>query len=443
MKLHSYFKQFLDTKVNLDDVRIERLNERSDAIASFLRGHTIFGELYVDLVAQGSYAHRTLIRPVGDREYDVDVLLAMKAHPDWTPAQYTHELYKAFEGSGRYRGMAHRRTRCVYIDYADEFHIDVVPFVESRKDITNNKTDDWEHTDPEAFTAWLEGRTRETGGRLPAILRILKYLRDSKTTFSIKSVLLTILVGEQIQGWHQDANDDYYADIPTALVHIIEDLDSYLQSNYYLPLIWDPAGTGQNFSNRWNQEGYSNFRKQVHYYAGRIRDAYDETDRNKSVAAWQTVLGNGFQAPPAATVAAAAAPSPDLAGEEFIDSDRNIPIQISETVRLVGRVRWAGTLKAYDLPRRGDRVGKNRTIDFALLECTVGQPYSVYWKVKNHGREARERGQLRGQVIFGGETTYESTSYNGSHYVEVYVVKNGVCVAKDRQQVIVQPGMGV
>lgn len=69
-------------------------------------------------------------------------------------------------------------------------------------------------------------------------------------------------------------------------------------------------------------------------------------------------------------------PSPELAGKEFIDSDRCIPIQISETVRLVGRVRRAGMLKAHDLPRRGDHVGKIRIIDFSLLEYTVRQLYS-------------------------------------------------------------------
>jgi Second Messenger Oligonucleotide or Dinucleotide Synthetase domain len=183
MKLHSYFKNFLDDTVNLDDARIEKLNKRVDAMSSFLRGHEAFGEFFIDVIAQGSYAQRTIIKPVGTREYDVDVLLSMKEHPDRTPAQYTQELYKAFEASGRYKGMAHRRTRCVYIGYADPFHVDVVPYVEARKDITNNKTDDWEHTDPEGFTAWLETKTRATGGRLPAILRMLKYLRDTKTTF--------------------------------------------------------------------------------------------------------------------------------------------------------------------------------------------------------------------------------------------------------------------
>lgn len=444
MKLHSYFQNFLANTVNLDDSRIEKLNKRVDAISSFLGSHEVFGELLIDVIAQGSYAHRTIIKPVGGREYDADVLLSMKEHPDWTPAQYTQELYKAFE-SGRYKGMAHRRTRCVFIDYADPFHVDVVPYVEARKDITNNKTDDWEHTDPEGFTAWLETRTRATGGRLPAVLRMLKYLRDSKTTFSIKSVLLTILVGENVQTWHADLDDGYYGDIPTTLVNVVEDLDDYLQGRPSLPPIWDPAGTGQDFSERWSQEGYANFRKQIHYYAGKIRDAYDEPDKGTSLAAWQAVFGSGFCAPTALEKAAASsARDADTKGEQFLDQDRHIPIRISETVHLLGRVRRAGPVyKPYDLPKRGDHVGKNRTIDFSLAECSVTEPYQVYWKVKNTGREAREHDDLRGKVVLGDKTRHENTSYVGSHYVEVYIVKDGVCVARDRQQVIIPPGMGV
>ena len=142
------------------------------------------------------------------------------------------------------------------------------------------------------------------------------------------------------------------------------------------------------------------------------------------------------------SITASASRSADAKGEEFIDEDKNIPIRISESVRLLGRVRRTVVLKPYDLPRRGDRVGKNRTIDFSLVECSVAEPYLVYWKVKNTGREARQRGQLRGQVVLGGATRYENTAYVGSHYAEVYIVKDGVCVARDRQQVIIRPGMG-
>ncbi len=440
MKLTSYFKSFMETTVNLNDDRIAKLNDRVDAITSFLRTHPVFDELFIDVLPQGSYAHRTIIKPVGGREFDADVLLALTEHPDWTPAEYTAELKRAFEGSATYKGKAHKRTRCVYIDYADDFHIDVVPYVEARKDITNNKTDDWEHTDPEGFTAWFEDKGRIVGGgRLQASLRLLKYLRDSKTTFSIKSVLLTILVGEQVESWRTDVDEKYYADLPTAFVHLLEDLDTYLQARVWMPAIYDPAGTGEDFSLRWHQDGYAIFRTKIRDYAAKARAAYDEPNKATSLALWQELLGTAFTAPTTAeaaslTLHASAAPDP---GEQFIEVHKKIPVRLSGEVRLVGRVRQAGVMRAYDLPRRGDTVAKNREIDFRLESCSVEPPYQVMWKVKNTGREAAAVNQLRGSIIAGDHSHYEHTAYAGSHYVEAYIIKNGICVAKDRQPVIV------
>lgn len=434
MKLLSYFDSFLKSTVNLNDTRIATLNKRVDTITSFLREHDVFGKYFIDVVPQGSYAQRTIIKPVAGREFDADVLLAMKEHPDWSPADYTAELKRAFEASSTYKGMAHKRTRCVFIDYADDFHIDVIPFVESRPAITNNKSDSWETTDPQAFTEWLEGKSRIVGGgRLQAVLRLLKYLRDSKTTFSIKSVLLTILVGESIESWRSAADSKYYGDIATALVHIIEDLNDYLQANPTMPSIYDPAGTGHDFRERWDQDGYSNFRTQILYYATKMREAYDMETVDDSLPAWQKVFGSSFTKP---VLEAGLKESPE---EEFIDTTLRIPVRLKHKVTLVGRVRQSGVSRAYDLPRRGDRVQKHRTIDFELRNMDITGPYEVYWKVKNHGSEALDAGQPRGDVVLGSTSRYESTSFVGSHYVEVYVVQDSVCVAMDRQPVIIQP----
>ncbi|KZM34257.1 SMODS domain-containing nucleotidyltransferase [Oerskovia enterophila] len=439
MKLTAYFAHFLTSCVNLNDNRIARLNARVDSITSFLKSHPVFEEYFLDVIPQGSYAQRTIIKPVGGREFDADVLLALTEHPDWTPAQYTAELKKAFEHSTTYQGKAHKRTRCVYIDYADDFHIDVVPYVESRKGITHNKDDAWVHTDPEAFTAWFEAKSRVVGaGRLEAALRLLKYLRDTKTTFSIKSVLLTILAAGQVDSWRTTIDTKYYADLPTVFVHVLEDLDTYLQANPALPDIWDPAGTGQNFKERWTPDGYETFRTKIHDYAIKARAAYDDPNKVTSLATWQEIFGPAFTAPPvqesAAALQTSAASDP---GEEFLDTDRQIPIRLTQTVKLIGRVRKAGIMRSYDLPTRGDRVAKNRDIDFYLEHCTVPKPYTVMWKVKNTGTEAHDARQLRGTIEHGDTGRHEHTNYAGSHYVEVYIIRDGVCVATDRQPVIV------
>lgn len=68
---------------------------------------------------------------------------------------------------------------------------------------------------------------------------------------------------------------------------------------------------------------------------------------------------------------------------------------------------------------------------FRIVSHNVPSPYSVKWKVRNFGDEARGRGALRGEISDdnGTETKKESTLYHGEHYVECYIIKNGQCVA--------------
>lgn len=58
--------------------------------------------------------------------------------------------------------------------------------------------------------------------------------------------------------------------------------------------------------------------------------------------------------------------------------------------------------------------------------------YSIYWKVRNRGPEAVARKRQRGEIVKGTSQKVEPTSFNGPHYVECYIVSNGICVAKDR-----------
>lgn len=42
---------------------------------------------------------------------------------------------------------------------------------------------------------------------------------------------------------------------------------------------------------------------------------------------------------------------------------------------------------------------------------------------------------IRGQIIKGNDTHTEPISFGGSHFAECYLIKNGICVAKNRMDV--------
>jgi hypothetical protein len=62
--------------------------------------------------------------------------------------------------------------------------------------------------------------------------------------------------------------------------------------------------------------------------------------------------------------------------------------------------------------------------------------YEIYWKVKNEGEIAMKKDCIRGQIIITNKKKHiEVTSFIGEHFVECYIVQNGVCVAKEHIEV--------
>jgi hypothetical protein len=439
MKLNSYFRHFLTQTVYLNQSRIDKLDDKTTAVDGFLQGSNGFGSIAEALLPQGSYAQRTIIKPVGNHEFDADVLLRMTGQEDWEPKDYVGELYSKFRSSSVYRDMVSRRSRCVVVNYAGDFHIDVVPYL-VRDDghwITNRSTNELENTNPEGFNDWLDGRDRITSRRLVEVIRVLKYLRDYKQTFDVRSATLSFLLADRVSETQKILHPGCYADLPTALVRLLHDLDDWLQARPSLPTLTDPSCPQRNFHERWDQDKYANFRKKLHDYAAWAQDAYDAESVDASVTAWQKLFGPAFCKPPAPTVAKASLSVPGLVDpEQDITRDKHVPLALRPHYRakVQGKVRRINGMDTYYLSKRGNRVGKNRTIGFTVT-TNVPTPYDILWKVKNLGDEAEKANCLRGQIFSAGNYHEEPTAYRGNHYVEVYIVKDGLCVATDRQRV--------
>src|SRR5664280_3200678 len=106
MKFAADFDSFLRLEVNLNQSRLDKLEGRVDAVSDFLADHDDFADAFIDTIPAGSWAHRTIIKPVqANDEFDGDVLLYLKEQPDWLPKDYVENLYAAFRSSGVYKSM--------------------------------------------------------------------------------------------------------------------------------------------------------------------------------------------------------------------------------------------------------------------------------------------------------------------------------------------------
>jgi hypothetical protein len=459
VKFAADFDSFLRTEVNLDSNRIDRLQQSVGALETFIAGHADFSDIFLDTIPAGSWAHRTIIKPVGEHdEFDADLLIYVAEQPDWQPKDYIDKLYTAFRNSAVYKDKVVRKTRCVRIDYAGDFHVDLVPYLERAGThyITNRDEPEnvgrFEASDPERFSEWIDERQRASNGSFVKVVRLIKYLRDYKNTFSCKSIILMTLLGNEVNPIETSMNPDLFPDVPTTMTTLLERLASSLPAG--MPAVMDPADTGDNFTDRykdgWN---YENFRTKIIYYSEKARAALDESDREKSIKLWQDIFGEGFKPgvlKKSAELAPLSAAIP-WAKEQFIDqAPTAFPIALypKATVRISGRCTGlsVGTLtrkngfRQFDLAKSGNRVQKNRSLRFTAA-TNVAAPYDLYWKVRNGGEEAAKSASgLRGEISKasdGDMTKMETTSYKGTHYVECYIVANGRVVARDRQTVIV------
>ena len=129
MKLVEHFDAFLTDTVNLNQDRIDTLEDRVETIEDFLYDSDYEAPIR-SFSKQGSWAHKTIIRPLGDKkEFDADLVVYVDPVDGWTPRDYILKLRRVFLDTDRYRAMTRMRKRCVTLDYAGDFHLDIVPIV--------------------------------------------------------------------------------------------------------------------------------------------------------------------------------------------------------------------------------------------------------------------------------------------------------------------------
>ena len=297
MKHTPDFQKFLSEEVYLNKARLQNLDKRSLAVDKFLSSNL---DGYERTKRQGSYALKTIIKPVGPRGYDVDMLLYMTHDEDKEPKDYINEVYQCLKGNANYADKVHTKTRCVYIDYAGDFHLDLVPCITQRNRLTqaeeysicNNKENEFEATDGIGYRDWLNKQTRITHGNLKPVTQLLKFLRYHKENLSVKSILLTTLIGERVRP--SDKSGEAFRDIPTALKTISNRINSFLQAHVSMPEICNPVLAEESFTRHWDQDKYSHFRGMFEVYNTKINEAFAATDHNTSVRKWRELFGDNF-----------------------------------------------------------------------------------------------------------------------------------------------------
>lgn len=472
VRLTSQFTDFLRDTVNLNQTRITNLESNVDALKRFVRQcdwePTIRG-----FEEQGSWAHDTIIKPVDGGEFDADLLVMVDPVEGWMAADYVRSLGKAFADSTTYGDKAKTWDYCVTITYAGERKVDLAPCVKDRLwegslEVCNRASNTFERSEPVGYTKWLRERNALSGANsFRKVTRLLKYLRDIKTTFTCPSVLLTTLLGKQVEWYDKDSAD--FADVPTTLRTVMRRLDDWLQARPIKPRVENPKLTSEDFAMAWTDTQYANFRSFISKYRGWIDEAYAEEDRSASIKAWRKIFGDEFAKGEAITAATTIDENRSLTAtllattahhaDGIVDIVKRLGVSIlptwfyqpphmqqppwptngtvSSNVQISATWHPSRSSTACSPLQRDDALPRRGGIWFNLTVNggeALPAGYRVQWRVTNTGTMALALGNGRGGFYppTSGTKRWEDLAYRGVHIVEAFILrhKDDVLVAQ-------------
>ncbi len=268
--------------------------ERYTTIGDFLaEASSPLYQFHPHVYPQGSMRIRAAIRPINGKEFDVDLVCEFKIMPHRDPKVVKKIVWDRFHNSDRYRNLAVERNRCVQIQYAGDFHMDVMPCIPGQPGWTqvgpvwvpDKKLDDWKPSNPTGFSKVVETaaakspkqriailNARETRAAhvdplptvqsfsKPALIRIIQILKRHRDEFFHNnhemapiSVILTTLA---THSYSRAVDERVFESAYDLLLEVIARLPDFIEVNPQTARyrVANPSHSDENFAEKWNDD---------------------------------------------------------------------------------------------------------------------------------------------------------------------------------------------
>lgn len=280
--------------LQLDKTRRQQMEDAYSGVTTFLSNdESYFKNLDIDIYPQGSVRIGTTVRPIKGEEFDLDMVLHIrKLYKDFHPQVIYRELYNKLKGHGVYGSMTEPKNRCVRLNYAGQFHMDILPgCMVLETDLNNIYVPDrelkgWAAGNPKGYAEWflaiantVQAPLLQTYYRnlielradvedlpddeyysktpLQRGVQIMKRYRDiffeNDDEHATSSIVLTTLAALYYNG-----ENSIYSTIENILQRIQQSIatSSELQQRFK---VYNPVNRQEDFTEKWTAETYNRF----------------------------------------------------------------------------------------------------------------------------------------------------------------------------------------
>jgi hypothetical protein len=370
----------------------------------------------------GSYGRDTAINGVSD----LDLIFIL---PDSLYSQYNNrqgnkqsQLLQDVKDSinKTYPNSKVRGDGQVVVIQFTKDHIEVCPcFLESDGSFTypdSNNGGSWKKTNPTPEAEEISSYDNKCNGNL---ILLCSYARAWKNKCGVKigGLLIDTLV---YNFFYSDSKYEEYNYEKHDL--LVRDFFGYLKNLDDNRKYWYSPGSNQHVYKK-----NSNFKSKAKIAFKNVEEAIERNENGTVYEIWRKVFGKAFPYPQSIKES-----SYNYSGQEEYIEDK-YPLNVTNHLRIDCNVSQAGFRT--ELLRQVKFLRKKKELIFFVDKTDVVPPFEVLWKVKNEGEIAKERDCLRGQIIVPNKDhnkRKENSNFEGAHFVECYIIKDGFCVARDR-----------
>lgn len=474
-ELLSKITEILDVPDHLHDDAVLKYEE----IGEWLAAEDSQLKLYApEIYPQGSFRLGTVVRPLSEKdEYDIDLVCHLRIEKE----KVTQEELKQMVGDrlkerAEIKDLLEECRRCWSLDYPQQFHMDVLPAIPNNERqptgilLTDTDLIKWQKSNPIAYADWFYARMEvmlqekkaefaesirasiedvpewQVKTPLQRAVQLLKRHRDIYFQNDQENKPVSIII-TTLAAWAYRNQVNLY----DTLLDIIRDMTKFIENRSGKWWVANPVDPDENFADKWNEKAER--RLAFFKWHERIQSDFADIVDKRSLYEFAESLSTPFGRSAVLTAAkslgldfsegavihrAILIQIPALADSQHCRAPE-WPLMLSYKASITGTVYRAlySKKKLWDLTDRP--VPKNVGLRF-VISTNVPPPYEVRWQVVNTGREAAIAGQLRGGFYRSDDSTdavrWESTSYAGTHWIEAFIIKNDVCVARSNRKFV-------
>jgi hypothetical protein len=452
--LEKEFKEFYkdhvvlpkDEKNNLfykKNINIERLKK---GLEEYNEEHGTDYKLTEEPIIQGSMAMSTIIQN-DKKDYDIDVAIVFDKEniPEGTIATKNIIVTALKKKCTGFKKEPEARTNGVRIDYSEGYHVDFAIYRryrdENGKFIYEHCGSEWRKRDPRAITQWFYKQNEEKDYKLRDVVRLLKMFSKSRDGWvnMPSGLILTVLADEQFQAYERMDERFYYtAKAIRDRLAIDKDVNNPVDEEQSLKLVSKDDIKINNLYNRLDEK------------LAKLDVLFNSNcTRIEALEAWRDFFNHNYweelikkESQKHESVKTHFSLTTNEEYYDYEDTEEFIeyyfPVKRQYNLIIDCKVTKNGKTIGFlsSILKRHKPLIPGYDLEFFVKATDVPQPYQIFWKVKNCGEEAKRRNQIRGQILMTNKPIQkEKTSFKGNHYVECYIIKDGVCVARNKIKV--------